>query len=188
MPFAYYIFSSKSCRFLAVCSSPLESWWREERLQLSVVLPHGGDVTSTFLLRRWVVSWFPPSLPLIHSNYHICRWQLQSSEFLLSISSINLIEACWVYFSNKLCNISKDIKSCNIRFFFFQLMQYCMFHWSLMKFWGPLWNCSLLPTSIHVPFSINLFLPRQYFSSLAYVVIASSKLGKRKVSNDFKKA
>lgn len=117
--------------------------------------------------------WFPPSLLLIHSNYHICRWQLQSSELLLSISSINLIEACWVYFSNKLCNISKDINPV-IEDFFFQLMQYCMFLWSLMKFWGPFWDCSLLPTNIHVPFSINP-LPSQLLHSCFSCLIGIKK-------------
>lgn len=129
--------------------------------------------------------WFPPSLLLIHSNYHICRWQLQTSEFLLSISSINLIEACWVYFSNKLCNISKDINSL-IEEFFFQLMQYCMFFWSLMKFWGPLWNCSLLPTSLLMPFSINPLLSREEFSSDCVAFVASLEL--RTVSNYLKRA
>lgn len=54
------LYFSQQIMQISVCSSPLESWWREELLQLSIVLPHGGNATSTFLLRRWVLSDFLP--------------------------------------------------------------------------------------------------------------------------------
>lgn len=176
-------FSSKSCVFLTVRSTPIESW------RWSQLLPAFHSLTTWWQRNVHLPAqevgglWFPPSLLVTHSNDYICRWQLQSSAFLLSISSKNLIEYCLVYFSNKLCNISKDIKPCYSRIF---LPANAILYVSLIS--NEVLRTTLelfFFTNMHsYPFCINSYPPRQYLIPLVHIAFAFVASSELKVLNN----